>query len=91
MSVLDHHIIEQAYAFFHQKERVYAHSASEREKDHIEDAIASYVHAMSPALYAVLSEENDAYLKEHDSFGEQLRDAIEKMERMLSENPFIEL
>lgn len=91
MSVLDHHIIEQAYAFFHQKERVYAHSTSEREKDHIEDAIASYVNAMSPALYAVLSEGNDAYLKEHDSFGEQLRDAIEKMERMLSENPFIEL
>lgn len=91
MSVLDRHIIEQAYAFFHKKERVYAHSTSEREKDHIEDAIASYVNAMSPALYAVLSEENDAYLKEHDSFGEQLRDAIEKMERMLSENPFIEL
>lgn len=91
MTSIDPHIIEQAYAFFHQKERVYAHSTSEREKDHIEDAIASYVNAMSPALYAVLSDGNDAYLKEHDSFGEQLRDALEKMERMLSENPFIEL
>ncbi len=65
------------------REWVYAHSTSEREKDHIEDAIASYVNAMSPALYAVLSDGNDAYLKEHDSFGEQLRDALEKMERML--------
>ncbi len=34
MSVLDPYIIKQAYAFFHQKERVYAHSTSEREKDH---------------------------------------------------------
>ena len=42
-------------------------------------------------FYAALSEGNDAYLKEHDGFGEQLRDALEKMERMLSENPFIEL
>ena len=73
------------------RERVYAHSTSESEKDHIEDGVASYVNAMSPALYAVLSDGNDAYLKEHYSFGEQLRDALEKMERMLSENPFIEL
>ena len=58
----------------------------EREKDHIEDAIASYVNVMSPALYAALSEGNNAYLKEHDGFGEQLRDALEKMERMLSDN-----
>ncbi|MBQ9653916.1 MAG: hypothetical protein IJV32_06820 [Bacteroidales bacterium] len=84
MSATDPYIIEQAYAFFHQKERVYVHSTSEREKDHIEDAIASYVNAMSPALYAVLSEGNDAYLKEHEGFGGQLRDALEKMERMLS-------
>lgn len=90
MSIPDLHIIEQAYAFFHQKERVYAHSTSEREKDHIEDAITSYANTMSPDLYAALSEGNDAYLKEHDRFGEQLRDALEKMERMLSENPFIE-
>ena len=39
MSSLDRNIIEQAYAFFHQKERVYAHSTSETERDHIEDSI----------------------------------------------------
>ena len=44
MSTLDPHIIEQAYAFFHQKE--------------------------------------------HDGFGKQLRDALAKMERMLSREPF---
>lgn len=40
----------------------------------IEDAVASYVNAMSPALYAVLSEGNDGYLREHSSFGGQLRE-----------------
>lgn len=84
MSVLDKNAIEQAYAFFHQKERVYAHSSSEREKDHIEDCIASYANAMSPTLYAALSEGNNAYLKEHATFGDELRDALTKMERMLS-------
>ena len=84
MSVLDKNAIEQAYAFFHQKERVYAHSSSEREKDHIEDCIASYANAMSPTLYSALSEGNNAYLKEHATFGDELRDALTKMERMLS-------
>ena len=84
MSAPNRHIIEQAYAFFHQKERVYSHSSSEAEKDHIENAIASYVNDMSPELHACLSGGDDAYLKEHSGFGEQLRDAIKKMERMLS-------
>ena len=83
MSTPDRNAIEQAYAFFHQKERVYAHSASEREKDHIEDSIAAYANAMSPALYAALSEGNNAYLKEHADFGDELRDALAKMEDLL--------
>ena len=37
----DKSAVEQAYAFFHQKERVYAHSTSEAEKDHIEETIAA--------------------------------------------------
>jgi len=84
MSAPNRHIIEQAYAFFHQKERVYVHSSSEAEKDHIEDSIASYANAMSPELYSVLSDGNGSYLKEHEGFGVDLRDAIKKMERMLS-------
>lgn len=86
MSSLDRNTIEQAYAFFHQKAKVYKSSASEREKDHIEDTIASYVNAMSPILYAALSEGNDAYLKEHCTFGRQLENAIAKMERLLGIN-----
>ena len=40
---MDHSAIEQAYAFFHQKEKVYRFSTSEAEKDHIENAISSYM------------------------------------------------
>lgn len=36
----DRNAIEQAYAFFHQKLKVYERSTSEREMDHIEDCIA---------------------------------------------------
>ena len=32
----ERNVIEQAYAFFHQKLKVYEHSTSEREMDHIE-------------------------------------------------------
>ena len=83
MSSADRNIIEQAYAFFHQKAKVYKYSTSEREKDHIEDVIAAYVNAMSQDLYAALSDGDDAYLKEHGPFGSQLEDAVAKMERML--------
>ena len=38
--------IETAYAFFHQKERVYAYSNMEWQKDDIEYAISQYVHDM---------------------------------------------
>lgn len=83
MSSIDRAVIEQAYAFFHQKEKVYAHSVSEREMDHIEETIASYVNAMSPALYEALSGGDNAYLKEHLTFADNLADALSKMERML--------
>ncbi len=86
MSAIDRNIIELAYAFFHQKAKVYRYSSSEREKDHIEDVITSYINTMSPLLYALLSDGNDAYLKEHCTFGEQLEDAIAKMERLLDES-----
>ncbi len=86
MSHPDRNTIELAYAFFHQKAKVYKYSGSEREKDHIEDVIAAYANSMSPALYAALSEGDDAYLKEHSTFGRQLEDAIAKMERWLAES-----
>lgn len=85
MMPMDRYVIEQAYAFFHQKEKVYAYSASESERDHIEDTIADYVNAMSPALYVYLSGGDRSYLREHPSFRTQLREAIEKMELLLNQ------
>lgn len=83
MTPLDKSAVEQAYAFFHQKERVYAHSTSEAEKDHIEETIAAYVNSMSPPLYAHLSGGDNSFLREHPAFWEHLKDALERLEREL--------
>lgn len=80
---MDRYSIESAYAFFHQKLRVYEHSTSEREMDHIEDVIGSYVNSMSQVLYQELSGGNEAYLREHPSFKDDLTDAVSKLEAML--------
>lgn len=80
---MDHSAIEQAYAFFHQKEKVYRFSTSEAEKDHIEDSISSYVNQMSPELYTALSGGSDAFLREHSTFQEDIREALDNLERLL--------
>ena len=83
-------VIEQAYAFFHQKLKVYEHSPSEKEMDHIEDVIASYVDGMSPSLYEALAEGKASFLHEHGCFREELSEAVRKMESWLEqddENP----
>ena len=85
MSSLDRTIIEQAYAFFHQKLRVYEHSTSEKEMDHIEDCIANYANSMSPELFADLSDGNEAFLHEHTTFQEDLRKAVREMGKWLDE------
>lgn len=81
----DRNAIEQAYAFFHQKLKVYEHSTSEREKDHIEDTIATYADAMSPALFEDLSGGNKAFLHEHASFLEELTRSVSQMEEHLAQ------
>ena len=75
--------VEQAYAFFHQKLKVYAYSTSEKEMDHIEDCIASYANGMSEALFDELSGGNPAFLHEHSSFREDLTRAVNTMEAWL--------
>ena len=81
--MIDRSIIEQAYAFFHQKLKVYEHSTSEKEKDHIEDCIANYSNAMCKSLFEELSKGNPAFLHEHCSFKEDLTVAVREMESML--------
>ena len=75
--------IEQAYAFFHQKLKVYEHSTSEKEMDHIEDCISNYANSMSPQLFAELSNGNEAFLHEHTTFQDDLKKAVCIMEKML--------
>lgn len=80
---MDHSAVEQAYAFFHQKEKVYRFSTSEAEKDHIEDTISSYVNQMSPDLYEALSGGEPSFLREHTSFPEDISEALKKLEGWL--------
>ena len=82
---MDHSAIEQAYAFFHQKEKVYRFSTSEAEKDHIEDAISSYVNQMSPELYSALSGGSNSFLREHTSFAKDIKEAIRLLEELMAE------
>lgn len=83
---VDRNIIEQAYAFFHQKLKVYEYSTSEKEMDHIEESISSYADAMSPELFDALSGGNKAFLHEHTSFLHDLCQAVTLMEKKLTTN-----
>lgn len=80
---MDRNIIEQAYAFFHQKLKVYEHSPSERERDHIEDVIARYADVMSASLFVKLSRGNQSFLHEHTTFRQDLNYAVETMAKWL--------
>ena len=79
----DRNAIEQAYAFFHQKLKVYEYSTSEKEMDHIEDCIANYSNSMSKELFAELSNGNEAFLHEHTTFQEDLKKAVCLMAKWL--------
>lgn len=74
--------IETAYCFFHQKERVFAHSTMDWQKDDIEYAIASYVDEMNAELYQLLSHGNTNFLRNHATFHQELIQAVGELERM---------
>lgn len=76
--------IETAYCFFHQKERIYAHSTLSWQKEDIEYAIASYVEDMSKMLYQTLSNGKKDFLLNHSSFHSDLVEATLVLEKMLS-------
>lgn len=75
--------VETAYCFFHQKQRVYQYSTMEWQRDDIEYAISDYVNHMDPELLALLAKGRKNYLQEHDTFGDQLLEAVEILESML--------
>ena len=82
---IDKNAIETAYSFFHQKERVYAHSNMEWQKDYIEYAISSYVQDMDKTLYGLLSDGHDDFLVNHRRFHDDILSAIEVMENLLNQ------
>ena len=82
---IDKNAIETAYSFFHQKERVYAHSNMEWQKDDIEYAISSYVQDMDKTLYGLLSDGHDDFLVNHRRFHDDILSAIVVMENLLNQ------
>ncbi len=75
--------IETAYCFLHQKERVYAHSDMEWQREDIEYAVSSFVDKMNPELYSRLSEERTDFLCSHNTFHEDMLRALGLLEQMM--------
>lgn len=77
--------IETAYSFMHQKLRVYAGSSLDWQRDDIEYAIGTYVDDMSAGLYERISGGRSDFLKDYSRFGSDLEQAVDMLERMLSD------
>ena len=75
--------IETAYSFFHQKLRVYEHSTLAWQRDDIEWAIGDYVSSMNPDLYASLAHGRADFLRDHELFETDLRQAVDELEAEL--------
>jgi len=75
--------IETAYSFLHQKRNVYIHSTLDWQKDDIEQAIGNYVDNMSLELYETISNGRTDFLRDHKRFGEDITQAVERLEKLL--------
>lgn len=75
--------IEAAYAFFHQKKRVYDHSTSATQRDDIEYAVSSYADGMSRSLYDVLARGRRQFLFDHTSFAADITEAVDALAALL--------
>ena len=75
--------IETAYSFLHQKQRIYAHSTLDWQKDDIELAISDYANDMSQELFDAISGGRVDFLRDHKRFQEDITNAVEILEKML--------
>ncbi len=73
--------IESAYAFFHQKQRIYQYSTLDWQKDDIEYAIEDYVSQMDEELYNFISNGRSDFLRNHSCFAEDILNAVEQLEK----------
>lgn len=74
--------IETAYCLLHQKLQIYCHSRYDDQRDSIENTVADLVQRMPADLYALLAEGRDDFLLHHPRFEEDLRTAVERLERL---------
>ena len=75
--------IETAYCFLHQKERVYAHSTMDWQRDDIEYAISSFADDMNPELYSLLADGRTDFLRSPAPFHADMLHALDILEKML--------
>lgn len=75
--------IESAYCFFHQKWNIYAKSSMDWQKDDIEYAIDQYTIEMNQELYRLLAHGNENFLRDHQTFAQDISSAVEELENML--------
>ena len=75
--------IETAYAFLHQKLRVYEHSTLDWQKDDIEMIIGDYADQINPELLLQLSDGNPDFLKDHTTFKKDLTHAVSIFEQKI--------
>lgn len=81
--MISKYAIESAYAFFHQKERIYRYSTLDWQKDDIEYAIEDYVSQMDAELYSLISGGRADFLRSHTTFAADMEKAVDQLERML--------
>lgn len=78
--MISKYAVESAFAFFHQKQRIYHYSTIDWQKDDIEYAIQDYVSRMDPELYEWLANGRNDFLCDHSRFADDLIMAINKLE-----------
>lgn len=81
--MIDKGVIETAYCFFHQKQRVYQYSTMDWQKDDIEYAIEGYVSTMNGELYELLSGGRPDFLRNHTTFAADIVSALEMLDSMM--------
>ena len=77
--------IETAYSFLHQKQRIYAHSSLDWQKDDIEIAIGDYASGMNRELYDLLARGRADFLHDHARFANDIAEAVAFLENMLDQ------
>lgn len=75
--------VASAYAFFHQKWRIYAHSNIPSQRDDIEYAISTYADSMDRDLYNFLSKGRTDFLVSHTRFSEDIQSALDSLQELL--------